>query len=109
MDDGRSILAGSIGSFLRSRWRGEAPLGIVFWRDMIVVGTAVNVAATLVAVILLGLGWALAPVLAVHFLPVPYNLFLFIAVWRSSGRAGGWAAQIAPLAAAVWLALTVVV
>lgn len=111
MDDGRPTLStgSAIAEFFRARWRGAAPLGLLFWRDMAVVGTAVNVAATLLAVALLGAGASLPLVLAVHFLPLPYNIFLFVAVWRSAGRAAGWAAHAAPLAAAAWLVLAAVI
>lgn len=111
MEDGRPTppTGSAIAEFFRARWRGEAPFGLLFWRDMVVTGTAVNVAATLLAVALLGAGTSLPLVLTVHFLPLPYNIFLFVAIWRSAKRAAGWAAHAAPLAAAAWLVLAAVI
>ncbi|TIU06483.1 MAG: hypothetical protein E5W40_19385, partial [Mesorhizobium sp.] len=59
--------------FFRSRWQGMAPLDRLFWRDLVLVGTAINIAVSVLALILLGLKLPLALVLAVHFAPVPYN------------------------------------
>ncbi len=95
--------------FMAARWRGEIPLSLLFWRDMALVGTTINIISTLLAVALLGLDLPLPPVLATHFAPLPYNIFLFLAVWRTSGLAGGWRAQIAPLGAAVWLAVATLI
>jgi hypothetical protein len=47
-------------------------------------------------------------VLAVHFLPVPYNIFLTIAVWRTAEMSGGFKAQLVMLGSALWLIATVV-
>ena len=103
-EDGR----GRAGFFL-SRWRGDVALGTLFWRDMAVVGTAINLTTTLLALALLGAGLPLPVVLATHFAPLPYNVFLFLAVWRTSARAGGWIAQLAPLGAAAWLLIATLI
>ncbi|WP_246675420.1 hypothetical protein [Mesorhizobium sp. B2-3-4] len=96
-------------AFLGSRWQGVVPLDRLFWRDMIVVGTAVSVASSVAALILLGLKQPLALVLAMHFLPVPYNIFLTLAVWRTAEKAGGAGASLYMLGSALWLIATVVV
>jgi hypothetical protein len=76
---------------------------------MALVGTAISIASSVAALILLGLKLPLGLVLAVHFAPVPYNIFLTIAVWRTAERAGGAKASLMMLGAALWLLLTVVV
>ena len=93
--------------FFRKRWRGEAPLDRLFWRDMLLVGTILNVVSSALALILLGLKLPLWLVLAVHFLPVPYNIFLTVAVWRTAVKAGGLKAQLVMLGSALWLVATV--
>ncbi|RVD52408.1 MAG: hypothetical protein EOS30_15120 [Mesorhizobium sp.] len=93
--------------FFRTRWRGEAPLGRLFWRDMLLVGTLISVASSALALVLLGLKLPLWLVLMVHFLPVPYNIFLTIAVWRTA-EAGGFKAQLMMLGSALWLIATAV-
>lgn len=94
--------------FFRARWRGEALLDRLFWRDMLLVGTILNVASSALALVLLGLKLPLWLVLAVHFLPVPYNIFLIIAVWRTAEKSGGLKAQLMMLGSALWLIATVV-
>ncbi|TGS13208.1 hypothetical protein EN852_016570 [Mesorhizobium sp. M2E.F.Ca.ET.209.01.1.1] len=94
--------------FFRRRWRGEAPLERLFWRDMLLVGTILSIASSALALVLLGLKLPLWLVLAVHFLPVPYNIFLTIAVWRTAEMSGGFKAQLVMLGSALWLIATVV-
>ncbi|RWL82605.1 MAG: hypothetical protein EOR68_21970 [Mesorhizobium sp.] len=94
--------------FFRTRWRGEAPLDRLFWRDMLLVATILSIASSALALILLGLKLPLWLVLAVHFLPVLYNIFLTIAVWRTAEKSGGFKAQLMMLGSALWLIATVV-
>jgi hypothetical protein len=82
------VIPEGIGSFFRSRWLGQAPLDRLFWRDMMLVGTGISIASSAAALILLGLRMPLGLVLAVHFAPVPYNIFLTSAVWRTAERSG---------------------
>ena len=107
MDTGETAPAGRRG-FFATRWSGERPLAALFWRDMLLWGTLINLAATLAGALLLGFkapAWLAA---TVHFSPLPWNLFLLAAVWRSAerlraARAFGWQAL-----ATVWfLAATV--
>jgi hypothetical protein len=99
------VLAG----FFRSRLQGQVPLDRLFWRDMVLVATLASVASSALALVLLGLKLPLWLVLAVHFLPVPYNIFLTIAVWRTAEKSGGLKAQLMMLGSALWLIATVVV
>ena len=94
--------------FFRSRWLGEVPLDQLFGHDMLLVGTALNIASSSVALMLLGLKLPLWAVLAVHFLPVPYNIFLTIAVWRTAEKSGA-KASLMLLGSALWLIATVVI
>jgi hypothetical protein len=96
-------------SFLLSRWRGQAPLETVFWRDMIVIGTAINIAAAVAVVALLIYGAGTPTALAVHFAPAPWNFFLFLAVYRSADNAAGANVLAAKAGAALWLVLMVLV
>ena len=98
----------AIGSFFGSRWQGLVPLDRLFWRDMVVVGTVISIASSVLALILLGLKLPLWLVLVVHFAPVPYNIFLTFAVWRTAEKAGGAKASLMMLGSALWLIATVV-
>ena len=97
-----------LADFFRSRWLGQVPLDRLFWRDMVLVGTAINIASSVAALILLGLKMPLGLVLAVHFAPVPYAIFLMSAVWRTAEKIGGAKASMMMLGAALWLILTIV-
>lgn len=107
--EGEDGKAGHAAGFFRSRWRGTAPLDRLFWRDLVLVGTAINIASSALALILLGLKLPLALVLAVHFAPVPYDFFLTFAVWRTAEKSGGVKALLMTLGATLWLILVVVV
>ncbi len=74
---------------LRTLWRGEVPLGLVFWWHAMVVGTLLNLAATLIFAILQSIDLPDALGLVVFLLPIPYNVFVAVAVWRSAGRYAG--------------------
>jgi hypothetical protein len=91
-------------SFLGRRWRGEVPLRTVFWRDMWVVGTATNVLATLIALAAASQGASSWVAASIHFAPLPYNVFLVIAVWRARPPS-----PTATLVALTWLAVMTVV
>ena len=95
-------------SFIEKRWRGEVELETVFLRDMLLLGSGITIAAALAA---WGLRGAEAPAvlpLAVCLLPVPLDMFLFVAVWRSAGREGGPVAMSARVIAVMWLAAMLV-
>ena len=91
----------------RALWAGEVPLARAFWGYAVAGGLALNLATTALSLALFA---AAAPtVLAVvaHALPLPYNAFVFVAVWRSAGRYGGerrWA-DLARVAIVPWTIL----
>lgn len=98
----------AVKAFTLSRWRGQAPLDTVFWRDMIVLGTTLNAITALSAIGLLIAEAPTALALLVFFSPLPVNLFLFFSVWRSAGNSDGFGAVLARVGAAIWLALVTV-
>ncbi len=88
-------------------WRGEVPLGRAFWGFMIGGGLLLNAATTLAALSQLGEGRSILPFLAIYALPLPFNIFMMIAVWRSAARYQGprQFADLARLGAAAWTVL----
>lgn len=89
--------------FLQTRWNGEAPMETVFLRDMLLVGTTVNIACAVAAWTMRSADMhVLFPLLA-RMLPVPWTLFLFVAVWRSAERDGGSACLSVKVIAVMWL------
>lgn len=93
------------GGFLSARWRGDVPMSRLFWWDMAVVGSAVNVVTTIAALVALAMKVSTPVALAIHLLALPYNLFLFLAVWRTAEKRTPKTAWVAQLGAAAWLIL----
>lgn len=92
-------------TFVLSRWRGQVPLETVFWRDMLLVGTAINLMAAASAIALLISGMPTPICLLVFFSPFPWNLFLFLSVWRSAENAKAPGALAAKIGAPLWFAV----
>lgn len=87
-------MPGSAGFFI-SRWRGEVPMSTLFWRDMVLLGTLVNLLATGLALAIAASGGNIAWAAVVHFAPMPGNLFLVAMVWRLPARTPHrWAALV---------------
>lgn len=90
--------------FFSSRWRGQVRLGLLFWRDMVVVGSLINLLSGFLALALMAAGAPLTAVAAAHFAPLPYNTFLFAAFWRLPGRPAWMSAG-----AIAWLLLVILI
>ena len=90
-------------SFLQSRWRGAAPLEAVFLRDTLLVGTAINIAAAVAAYLMREAEMPEALALLVRLAPVPWSLFLALAVWRCADRDEESAGTAAKAIGVMWL------
>lgn len=101
-------------SRLSDLWAGRMRLSEAFWTYAIFWGFLINLAATLASLALLvALGgdaaskeWAPLAALALHLLPLPYNLAVLVGVWRSAGQpeVKATAALLARLAVVAWAA-----
>lgn len=100
---------GPMTSFLQSRWLGEVPLETVFWRDMLLVGSLLNMAAAAAAYAMIAADYPGLLAMLVFVLPLPWNLFLLVAVWQSADRDGGAAALTAKVISVIWLVAMFVV
>lgn len=89
-----------IPKFFVARLSGQLPLKTVFVNDMLITGTMINVLATVIALIVLIRTDNGVLAVALHALPLPYNAFLVLAVWRASGHD-----SLALILAAVWFIL----
>ena len=69
-------------------WRGEVGLARVFWEYAIGFGTLANLITTMLALAVLMSGFPMLAV-AIFFLPLPYNVLIVVAVWRSAGHYRG--------------------
>lgn len=88
--------------YLRRMWRGELPLGRVFWTDMLIVGTLINAGLTVVSMMAFVADVPAAPAIAIHFLPTPYNFALAVGVCRSATKSNSAWAGAAQVAAPLW-------
>jgi len=86
-----------LGQYFSRRWHGQVPLAVLLWRDMLGVGTVVNLIATILALAAIIQGAHAGFAVALHLAPMPYNFFLFAAIWRAPDRnsftttiAAGW-------------------
>ncbi|MEO9339467.1 hypothetical protein ABFT80_18780 [Mesorhizobium sp. SB112] len=91
--------------FFGLRWHGFVPLKTLFWRDMVLIGSALNIATTVASLLALGFKAPLWVALVMFFSPTPYNIFLCFSVWRTAGMSGGAFASTAKMGAAAWLVL----
>ena len=92
------------GNFFSRRWRGETPLRVLLWRDTLAVGTMANLLMSFAALAIAAMHLDLRIALAVHFTPLPYNLFLVAALMRSPQRS-----SVVSAVALVWLVLMTVI
>jgi hypothetical protein len=88
-------------------WRGEVGMARAFWEYAIVYGSLANLTTTAFALAALMAGWPALLAVAIFFLPLPYNVLVVVAVWRSAGCYTGppmWA-TLARGAVIVWATL----
>jgi hypothetical protein len=90
-------------NFFASRWHGKTPLAVMFWRDMLIWSSLLNLATFGVALALLELSYPIWLSLLVYLSPLPWNLFLVVSVWRAADRQGSPFAQAARIASLAWL------
>ena len=104
----QAAASGPFAFFIR-RWRRQVPLGLLFWRDMVVVGSALNLAAAFAGLMALGFKADLAVAMLVFHAPLPYNVFLVASVWRTADAVEAGKAYSARLGAALWLLAATVI
>lgn len=72
--------------FFGRRWHSKFNLRVLFWRDLLLVGTITNLFASFLALVLISQDVHIGIAVAVHFASLPYNCFLCAAVLRSPQR-----------------------
>lgn len=92
-------------------WRGELSLETAFWLWAVLGGVIVNVATSLLFLLLLAMERPILAVLFGYGLSLPYNLVALVGVWRSAARYEGerkWAdlARVITLVGMVVLSVT---
>ncbi|MFP6748028.1 MAG: hypothetical protein VCD66_10580 [Alphaproteobacteria bacterium] len=93
----------------RELWAGRRPLKEAFWWYAVAYGFLLNFVTSLVFFAQLANDTNMVWVALAFAVPIPYNIFAVVAVWRSAGRYPGpekWA-DWARISSMVWmLALT---
>ncbi|GLQ57216.1 hypothetical protein [Devosia nitrariae] len=99
----------AIASYFTSRLAGTAPLAIVFWRDMVAIGSGL-VLLSLALVVVLALNNApTAWIVIAYVANWPYCVFATFAVWKASLQSSPVQRGLARLAALAWLLFALVV
>jgi hypothetical protein len=73
-------------NYFSRRWQGQVPVATLFWRDMLGIGTLVNLTTTVLGLTLIINGIHAGFAVALHFLPLPFNIFLLAALNRAPDR-----------------------
>jgi len=74
---------------LLALWFGDLALNEAFWTWTVTVGLLVNIASSILFLVLILQDQPLAAVLVGYGLSVPYNIVATVGVWRSAARYGG--------------------
>jgi len=86
-------------------WAGDLPLKKVFWDYAIFYGLLVNVTTDVAFYALLMNDGNMALVALAFAIPIPYNILIVVAVWRSAGRYPGpkkWS-ELARIGIIIWM------
>ena len=94
--------------FLHDRLNHRVPLKTLFWRDMVLWGTALNLIFLGIALAMAANGFPAWQALLVFLLPLPYNVFVWHCVWTGAGRLDGFGRSALRSIATGWLVLVIV-
>lgn len=70
-------------------WSGDIQLNDVFWKYAIVYGLIVNIISTVLLLLAFMFEWHAALISSIFLLPIPYNIFIAISVWKSADKITG--------------------
>jgi hypothetical protein len=75
-----------LNTFITHRRQGLIGWRTLFWRDLLLIGTGLNVLMTGTALAMLSQGVPAPWALLAHLLPLPYNLFIVYAIGSAPQR-----------------------
>jgi hypothetical protein len=83
-------------AYLGRRWRGETSLTRLYWLDILCVGSFLNIFTAFVSLMLVAQGGDMQIAVALHFVMLPYNVFLVVALWRmpQCSKAMAWTSAL---------------
>ena len=74
---------------LAALWSGDLPLEEAFWTWVVMVGLPLNLATSVMFLVLIMQDMPLAALMAGYALSIPYNVVATVGVWRSAARYAG--------------------
>jgi hypothetical protein len=74
----------SVKARIKALWRGEVSLAQAFWTVTLLYGTLINLTATGLMFAALAAGLPSLIAVAMHLLPLPYNVLALMGVWHSA-------------------------
>ena len=89
--------------YIRDVWSGALPLSRVLWFDTILIGSVVNIITLIVALALFAAHAPTPLAFGIFLFPIPYNVMLFIGVWRSASKVKDDWAFLARAIVSIWL------
>ncbi len=90
---------------IKQLWLGDVPMGEAFWRYTAAYGLLLNGVTHALFFALLVRDANIIYIALAFILPIPYNILMIVAVWRSADRYLGpkrWA-EMARIAATIWM------
>ncbi len=96
--------------FVKHLWAGHLPLGQAFWQYAVGYGLLLNLITTLAFLALMAREANTALIVLSFASPVPYNVLMVVAVWRSADRYSGpktWA-HLARVGTVIWMVVLTV-
>ena len=88
-------------------WRGELTLQVAFWNWAVVGGLIINLPSSALFLLLLLNDQLIAALILGYGLSLPYNILVFVGVWRSAEQYTGdqrWA-ELAKIATAIGIVI----
>jgi hypothetical protein len=80
----------SLRRLVSALWQARMPLSALLWRQMLFLGSMLNLLCSLGALALMAAGVDAIWAVALHFAPLPWNALLVSAVWRHPQSTPGW-------------------
>ncbi len=98
-------LVEKMAKLVKRLWAGHLPLEQAFWHYAVGYGLLINLLTSLAFLALIAREANMVPVALAFALPVPYNVIVTVAVWRSANAYPGpkkWA-DMARIGTVIWM------
>ena len=90
-------------AFFADRWQGRTAVRVLFWRDLLGWATLLNLLVGFASLVMLAKRVEAPWPWIAHLLPMPYNLFLGLSVWRHRDALKGHKLVVVAWLAVMWI------